>query len=75
MVSSRSDVAQRRETDLRWPKASTARLNSVILSKALDIACRAGPTGESRVAAPTDGTPKQQSERVESEIRGASGTP
>ena len=40
-----------------------------------DNACREGPTVESRVAAPTADTPKQQSEGMESEIHGASGTP
>jgi len=68
-------VPQQRETDLRWPKMSTARLNSAVLSKALDIACRAGSTVESRVAAPMDGMSKEQTERAESQVRRASGTP
>ena len=67
-------VPQQRETDLRWPKMSTARLNSAVLSKALDIACRAGPTVEWKVAAPTDGASKERSEGVDCESRAASGT-
>ena len=66
---------QRRETDLRWPKLGTARLNSAVLSIALDDACRAGRLVKSRIAAPMDGMSKEQTEGIESEIRGASGTP
>ena len=71
----RGVVAQRRETDLRWPKVSTTRLNSAVVSIALDDACRAGPLAMLRIAAPTDGMSKEQPEGMESEIRGASGTP
>ena len=68
-------VPQQRETDLHWPKMSTARLNSAVLSRALGIARRASPAFESRVAAPMDGMSKEQTEGMESESRATSGTP
>ena len=71
----RGPEPRQRETDVRWPKMSTARLNSAVLSRVLDIACRAGPTVKSRVTAPMDGMSKEQTEGMESESRAASGTP
>ena len=68
-------VPQQRETDLHWPKMSTARLHSAVLSMALDDASWADPPVKSRVAAPTGGISKEQTEGMESESRAASGTP